>query len=227
MMLITGASGGIGQILLEYFSDLGFECSGTYFSSEPKNDERLFKVDVRSTKEVLAWVESALGGGGHSEFYLINCAGISYNSLAHKADVELWRSVIETNLIGTFNAIHAILPHMRAGKHGRIINFSSVVGQKAVPGTSAYAASKSALWGMTRAIALENANQNITVNSINLGYSDVGIISEVPPEQLLSISQSIPIGRLGRPSNIIKMVEFILMNDDICGSSLDMNGGLY
>lgn len=227
MIFITGASRGIGQLLLKHFEAQGQDCHGTYFSSDPRDDALLSRVDVRSYDAVSSWVEASLAGRTEQQLVLINCAGITYNSFAHKADLDSWREVIEVNLIGTFNAIRALLPHMRSRSYGRIINFSSVVGQKAVPGTSAYAASKSGLWGMTRAIALENASKNITVNNINLGYFDIGIIEEVPREHLASVVKEIPVGRLGQPSNIIKTVEFLLANGDVCGSSLDVNGGLH
>jgi len=227
MIFITGASRGIGQLLLKHFQSQGQDCHGTYFRSDPLNNEALSRVDVRSFNAVSSWVNESLIDKTDDQLVLINCAGITYNSFAHKADMEMWRDVLEVNLIGSFNTIRAILPHMRSRNYGRIINISSVVGQKAVPGTSAYAASKSALWGMTRAIAIENSSKNITVNNINLGYFDIGIIDEVPEEQLASVVKEIPVGRLGQPDNIIKTIEFLLNNGDVCGSSIDVNGGLF
>ena len=228
MIFVTGASRGIGQLLVNHFTAKGEDCAGTYFTSSPTNDDsRLSLVDVRSYDAVSAWVEGHLEGKAFDKLVLVNCAGVSYNSFAHKAGVEDWRNVIDVNLIGAFHAIRALLPHMRTLNFGRIINFSSIVGQRAVPGTSAYAASKAALWGMSRAIAIENAGKNITINNLNLGYFDIGMIDDVPQPQLDVIKSGIPVGRLGSGDNIVQAVEFLIANDYICGSSVDMNGGLF
>ena len=157
---------------------------------------------------------------------LINCAGITYNAFGHKSDLDQWKNVIDVNLIGSFNLIRALLPHMRDANYGRIINLSSVVAQKGVPGTSAYAASKSGLWGMTKALSVENARKNITINNINLGYFDIGIIDQVPTNSLEGLIETIPVRRLGAPSNIVKTVDYIVDNSDLCGASIDVNGGL-
>lgn len=226
MLFITGASHGIGKLLMGHFSEKGVTCRGTFFNSPQSDDKRLSHVDIRCYDAVYSWIESELQDNAEDELILINCAGITYNSFGHKAEIESWRNVIEVNLIGSFNAIRAVLPHMRNLNYGRIINFSSVVAQKGVPGTSAYAASKAGLLGMTKALSVENASKNITINSINLGYFDIGIIEHVPPEQLASVIKSIPVGRLGNPSNIIGTIEFLLNNNDVCGTSVDVNGGL-
>lgn len=227
MYFITGASRGIGRLLFNHFAERGEDCRGAYLSSAGGGDARLSRVDVRDADAVAAWVNTAVGEANPDEFVLINCAGITYNAFGHKADASAWRNVIDVNLIGSFHTILALLPHMRAGGHGRIVNFSSVVGQKGVPGTSAYAASKAGLWGMTKALAVENASKNVTINNINLGYFDIGIIEEVPEPQLAAVTKSIPVGRLGDPRNIIRTVEFLIANGDICGSSVDVNGGLF
>jgi len=226
MYLITGASGGIGKLLFDRFTSEGKLCFGTYYSSENNNAPNLSKVDVRDFGEVNSWVSRLIENSEDKEVVLINCAGISYNAFGHKADVDAWRNVIDVNLIGTFNVIRAVLPFMRKSNYGRIINFSSVVGQKGVPGTSAYAASKTGLWGLTKALAVENAGKNITINSVNLGYFDIGIIEQVPRSHKVSLVASIPVGRFGEPINIVRTVEFIVENNDLCGVSLDVSGGL-
>ena len=226
MYLITGASGGIGKLLFESFTNEGKVCFGTYHSSNSNNDLNISKVDVRNFDEVNQWVSSILDNTDDKEVVLINCAGISYNAFGHKADMDAWRNVIDVNLIGSFNVIRAVLPYMRKFNYGRIINFASVVGQKGVPGTSAYAASKTALWGLTKALSVENAGKNVTINNINLGYFDIGIIEQVPSSHKDALITSIPVGRLGDPINIVRSVEFIIDNDDLCGVSLDVNGGL-
>ena len=96
-----------------------------------------------------------------------------------------------------------------------------------VPGTSAYAASKAALWGLSKAVASENARYGITINSINLGYFDIGMIKDVPSEVLEQIVSSIPMARLGDPDDILKTVEYLLSSDYLTGSQIDLNGGLF
>lgn len=226
MYLITGASGGIGRLLFETFTDAGELCFGTYHSASQRNDSSLAKVDVRDFDDVSNWVSGLLENIEDKKVVLVNCAGISYNSFAHKSDMAAWRNVIDVNLIGAFNVIRAVLPYMRECNYGRIINFASVVGQKGVPGTSAYAASKTALWGLAKALSVESAGKNITINNINLGYFDIGIIDQVPSSNKKALIASIPVGRFGDPINIVRTVEFIVENSDLCGVSLDVSGGL-
>ena len=157
---------------------------------------------------------------------MINCAGINYNSFTHKSDEVQWKNVIDINLHGTYNMIRNLLPLMRIEKFGRIINFSSVVALKPTPGVSSYATSKSALWGLSKSVAAENAGLNITINNINLGYSKFGMIEEVPSEYLKTIISQIPVGRLCEGQEIIDTVNYLRGNGYITGSSIDLTGGL-
>jgi acetoacetyl-CoA reductase/3-oxoacyl-[acyl-carrier protein] reductase len=116
---------------------------------------------------------------------------------------------------------------MRAENFGRIINLSSVVAQTFVPGTSAYAASKSGLWGLTKSVASENAQKGITINNLNLGYFEIGMIQEVPKEYLDQIKSKIPSGELGHPYNIKETIKLLMKSDYINGTSIDINGGLF
>lgn len=226
MYLITGASRGIGKLLFDHLSNRGELCFGTYNSSPITENSNLTQVDVRGFDAVARWVADVVEVSNGDKLVLINCAGITYNAFGHKADLDRWRDVIDVNLVGSFNLIRALLPHMRDANYGRIINMSSVVAQKGVAGTSAYAASKAGLWGMTKALSVENASKNITINNINLGYFDIGIIDQVPERNLRGLVETIPVRRLGSPPNIIKTVDYIVENSDLCGVSLDVNGGL-
>lgn len=226
-ILITGASRGIGLFLMRKMKDAGHEVQGTCNSTQPDEEfeGNLSRVDLTDENQVSSWVTSAVKPG--DQVVLINCAGVNYNAFAHKANVEKWKQVIDVNLIGTFRVINAVLPFMREQGFGRIINFSSVVAQKGIPGTSAYAASKAALWGMTKSIAVENASKGITINNLNLGYFDIGMIKDVPDEMLAIIKKSIPQQKLGDPENIFKAIEFLMNADYLTGSSVDLNGGLF
>ncbi len=227
MLIITGASRGIGKFLFEKFVELGENVYGTYNSTKPETDKIEFftKIDISDYKAVSNWISTLKNK--ISKLTLINCAGNNYNSFAHKADLDIWSQVININLIGTFNVIRAILPIMREEGYGRIINFASIVAQMGIPGTSAYAASKAGLWGMTKSIAVENATKGITINNLNLGYFDIGMIKEVPEKFQELIKEKIPTGNFGNPENIFNAVKFLRGTDYINGTSIDINAGLY
>lgn len=227
MILITGASRGIGKYLFDVFLKAGHEVFGTWLDTPPEDEymNRFSQVDVTDPQSIGNWIKGF--GDTLDHIVLINCAGTNYNAFAHKADLKQWNHVIQTNLVGTFHVIHAVLPFMREQQYGRIINFSSVVAQSGIPGTSAYAASKAGLWGMTRSIAAENAAKGITINNLNLGYFAIGMINEVPEGFQQEIRSRIPAGKFGDPQNILNAVEFLMHSDYINGSSIDINAGLY
>jgi NAD(P)-dependent dehydrogenase (short-subunit alcohol dehydrogenase family) len=227
MIIITGASNGIGKYLHDYFLKLGNDVIGIYNSTPPKTDQHSFvKIDISNyeqVKEFYLQIEDRI-----QDIRIINCAGINYNSFAHKVDIENWKKVIEVNLYGTFYMNSIFLNKMREQNFGRIINISSIVAQKGVPGTSAYAASKSALWGMTKAIAVENASKGITINNLNLGYFNIGMIEQVSQDVQDSIKKQIPVNNeFGNSMNIYNAINFLFNSPYITGTSIDINGGLY
>jgi acetoacetyl-CoA reductase/3-oxoacyl-[acyl-carrier protein] reductase len=227
MILITGASKGIGNYLLKEFSKSGYHVVGTYNDSKPDDDylSLLSKVDVTDIDSVSRWINYIKPE--LNNIVLINCASISYTMYAHKSDLVKWKKVIDVNLIGTFNVIWSILPLMREQSYGRIINFSSVVAQIPTPGVSAYAASKSALWGLSKSLAAENGSKGITINSINLGYANIGMgINEVPKEYQQQLKLRIPSASFCEPEIILKTVKYIIDSDYLNGASVDLNGGL-
>jgi acetoacetyl-CoA reductase/3-oxoacyl-[acyl-carrier protein] reductase len=226
-ILIAGASGGIGKYLAEQFSEKGFEVFGTYNSHPPKQNlkYKMDKVDVTKEPEIEEWINNVANCSDELSF--IYCVGLNYNCITHKAETDKWLEVINTNLIGAQLSLKHILPLMRNKRYGRIILFSSVVPQIGVPGTSAYSSSKAGLWGLTKTVAIENATYGITINTVNLGYFDIGMIKDVPTDLLNKIINSIPIGKLGDPVNILKTVEYLIATDYITGSQINLNGGLY
>ena len=227
MIIITGASRGIGKFLFERFCKEGEIVYGTYNLTFPDTEkiEYFTKVDISCISSVKEWINKIKDK--LTRIVLINCAGTNYSSFAHKSDIKKWIQVINVNLIGTFNVIHAFLPYMREENYGRIINFSSVVAQIGVPGTSAYAASKAGLCGLTKSIAVENAKEGVTINSLNLGYFNIGMINEVPKEFQKAIKERIPSGNFGNPENIFKAVKFLIEVDYVNGTSIDLNSALY
>ena len=225
-VLIAGASKGIGKYLAERMSE-EHEVFGSYNSRQPEIGltYKMTKVDISCEQEAQSWIDQVCSA--EDELALVYCVGVNYNCMIHKSDAGLWKDVIESNLIGVQHALRYILPLMRGKRFGRIVLLSSVVPQIGVPGTSAYAASKSALWGLSKAVAKENASYGITINSINLGYFDIGMIQVVPQEMLEMIVSGIPMARLGNPQNILKTVEYLLSVDYLTGSQIDLNGGLH
>ena len=226
MIIITGASRGIGKFLFNKFWEFGETVYGTYNLTHPETDKIGFftKVDISNYLDILKWVDTLKNK--ITKIALINCAGNNYNSFAHKADIDNWIKVINVNLIGTFNVIRAVLHIMREDEYGRIVNLSSIVAQIGIPGTSAYAASKSGLWGLSKSIAVENASKGITINNLNLGYFDIGMIKEVPKKYQSIIKEKIPTKNFGNPENIFNAVKFFIDTDYINGTSIDMNAGL-
>jgi NAD(P)-dependent dehydrogenase (short-subunit alcohol dehydrogenase family) len=226
MIIITGASRGIGKYLLETYLKNGFEdVIGTYMNTLPSNNISSYtKLDVTNYDDVSEFVEQNMNI--LCNLTLINCAGVNYNCYTHKSEVDKWKAVVETNLFGTYNMIRCLLPIMRKEKFGRIINFSSVVALKPTPGVSSYATSKSALWGLSKSVAAENAIFNITINNINLGYSVLGMIEDVPDEYLKNILLQIPLGRFCEGEEILNTVNYLKNTGYITGSSIDLTGGL-
>ena len=225
MIIISGASRGIGKYLLESFREQNIDTIGLYNSTKPESSsESYYKVDIRNFKEVEKTVTSIISNSDN--LVLINCAGINYNAFAHKSDPKKWKEVIETNLIGTYNLIRSVLPKMREINQGRIINFASVLAIKGTPGVSAYAATKSAFVGLSKSISVENANKNITINNINLGYTVLGVIREVPDKFKEKLMNEIPMGRLCSPNEILSTVNYLINTGYITGESININGGL-
>jgi NAD(P)-dependent dehydrogenase (short-subunit alcohol dehydrogenase family) len=139
-----------------------------------------------------------------------------------------WSEVIETNLNGTFFCTRAVLPGMLANKFGRIVNIASVVGQSGAYGQSNYAASKGAIIAFTKAVALEVASSNVTVNVVAPGYTGTEMVNAIPAEVLEKIKSKIPLKRLAEPAEIAKAVAFLVTDGNyITGHQLNVNGGIY
>lgn len=218
----------MGLYLMKRFQEEGIAVYGTYNSTVPKgmSDYQYTKVDISNTESVNSWIQQCVSSD--DEIVLVNCAAGNYNILARKADVDKWIELIDINLIGTFRAIHACLPLMYEKNWGRIINFSSVVAQKGVAGTSAYAASKAALWGLSKSLAVENAKHNITINTLNLGYMEVGMtVNDVPDKLQQEMLNQIPEHKFGSPEDVYQAIVFLINSPYTTGTAININGGLY
>jgi acetoacetyl-CoA reductase len=161
---------------------------------------------------------------------LVNNAGITRDTAFHKMTIEQWSAVINTNLGSLFNMTRHVIEGMRARKFGRIINISSINGQKGQFGQVNYSAAKAGDIGFTKALALENAKTGITVNAICPGYINTEMVQAVPKDVVeKSILPMIPVNRLGEPEEIARGVVFLASDDSgfITGSTLTINGGQY
>jgi NAD(P)-dependent dehydrogenase (short-subunit alcohol dehydrogenase family) len=222
--IIIGASRGIGAYLFDAFEKQGQYVIGTYNQTKI-NREDYYHLDVTNRESVELFTER-VQDKIRDTLNLIICCAVNYNGFAHKADIVGWEKAISVNLIGCFSITNSFLPIMRSLKSGRIIFLSSVVPLLGIPGTSAYSASKSALWGLSKTLAAENAALGITSNVINLGYYDIGMIKDVPDKYLEIIKSKIPTGKLGKPDNIWNAIQFIIKADYLTGSEINLNGGI-
>jgi NAD(P)-dependent dehydrogenase (short-subunit alcohol dehydrogenase family) len=159
----------------------------------------------------------------------LHCAGIPSAGISWKVSAEEFRKVNAVNYEAPFFISQGIIPSMRSKNWGRIVFFSSIVAQTGIPGTAAYSASKSALFGLTRTMASELAANNITVNCIAPGYMDEGMIREIPEAMRAEIIAKTPVAKLSDTDGIVKMLELLLSNEanSITGQVLSVNGGLW
>jgi acetoacetyl-CoA reductase len=160
---------------------------------------------------------------------LVNNAGITRDAVLHRMTEEQWNEVIHVNLASIFNMTRNVIEGMRERNYGRIINISSINGQKGQVGQTNYSAAKAGMIGFSKALAQENAKKGITVNTICPGYIDTEMVSAVPKNVLDQIIAGIPVGRLGMADEIARCVAFLASEDSgfITGATLTANGGQY
>lgn len=160
---------------------------------------------------------------------LVNAAGITRDTTLRKMSPEQWHSVLTVNLDGVFNLCRNVVDGMCARNFGRIINISSVNGQTGQFGQTNYAAAKAGMHGFTMALAREVARKGVTVNSVSPGYCETAMVMQIAPEIRQQIVADIPVGRLGRPSEIARVVDFLAAADAgfITGANIPVNGGYF
>ena len=234
--LVTGGTRGIGKAIALGMQAAGYNVVATYAG----NDEAatafkeetgipVYKFDVGDFDATAAAIAQIKEDVGAVEV-LVNNAGITKDRPLHKMDKAQWDAVINTNLSSLFNLSRSVIDDMREANFGRIINISSVNGQKGQFGQTNYAASKAGDLGFTKALALETATKGITVNAITPGYIGTEMVLAVPKEVLdTKILPLVPVGRLGEPEEIARCVVFLAADEAgfITGSTLSANGGLY
>lgn len=234
--LVTGGTRGIGAAISMALKNAGYKVAANYAGNDEKAKAfhdvtgiPAFKWDVSdyvACGEGIARVQAELG----PVEILVNNAGITRDAMFHKMTPQQWREVINTNLTGLFNMTHHVWSGMRDRSFGRIVNISSINGQKGQMGQVNYSAAKAGDLGFTKALAQEGAVKNITVNAICPGYIGTEMVLAVPQKVLNEkIIPQIPVGRLGEPEEIARCVTFLVSDDAgfITGSTLTANGGQF
>lgn len=237
--LVTGGTGGIGTSICRRLADMGHKVATNYRNEERAQawqqkmkadgyDICLVKGDVGSPGEAEALVRGIEAECGPIDI-LVNNAGITRDTTFHKMRPEQWSEVINTNLNSVYNMTRPVIEGMRARKWGRVIQISSINGQKGQYGQANYAAAKAGMHGFTISLAQENARFGITVNTVSPGYIGTDMVMAVPEEVRAKIVAQIPTGRLGTPQEIAYAVAFFIPDDAgwITGANLSANGGQY
>ena len=234
--LVTGGTRGIGGAISKALKAAGYTVGASYAGNDAAAEKfktetgiPVYKWDVASFEACTEGVRKVEAELGPVEV-LVNNAGITRDGAFHKMTLEQWSAVINTNLGSLFNMTRPVIEGMRARKFGRIINISSINGQKGQFGQVNYSAAKAGDIGFTKALALENAKAGITVNAICPGYINTEMVQAVPKEVVeKSILPHIPASRLGEPEEIARAVVFLASDDAgfITGSTLSINGGQY
>jgi acetoacetyl-CoA reductase len=233
--LVTGGTRGIGRAIVERLKADGFNVAAGYAGNEEAAKACADALGVMIVKgnvgqfddcaQAVKAVEAELGPID----ILVNNAGITRDAMLHKMTPEQWNEVIYVNLASIFNMSRQVIEGMRARGFGRIINISSINGQKGQMGQTNYSAAKAGVIGFTKALAQETASKGITVNAIAPGYIDTEMVSAVPQAVLDKIISAIPVGRLGKAEEIAACVAFLARDDAgfITGATITANGGQY
>jgi acetoacetyl-CoA reductase len=233
--VVTGGTRGIGASISKALKADGHAVAAIYQSNDKAahafRDEtgvetfRANVADMASCASAVARIEEKLG----PITILVNNAGITRDGFMHKMEEDAWREVISTNLDSCFNMSRAVITGMRDRNYGRVVNISSINGQKGQIGQTNYSAAKAGMIGFTKALAFESARKGITVNAICPGYINTEMTAAMPPEALQAIVSQIPVGRMGKPEEIADLVAFLSSDKAgfITGAVMTINGGQY
>jgi acetoacetyl-CoA reductase len=237
--IVTGGARGIGAAITTALAHSGVHVAAGYSSNAKAADELAGKLtaegasvsvhqgNVGEPADCNRVVDEVMKQRGRVD-YLINNAGITVDKTMRKMTVEDWHAVLRINLSGAFYMTKAVLEHMLEREFGRIVNISSLIGQTGGIGQANYAASKSGLFGLSQSLAREVARKGITVNCVAPGFIETEMVAAVPEEVLARLLKGVPVGRLGKASEIARAVQFLVDDDAgyITGSVISVNGGL-
>jgi acetoacetyl-CoA reductase len=236
--LVTGGIRGIGIAICERLMNRGVKVAAGYSSNDEAARQFAEKYadhgvtvhqgNIGHNDDCVRVIGEVLDQHGQLDV-LVNNAGITVDKTVRKMTPAEWDHVIHVNLSGAFYLSRAILQHMLDRGYGRIINISSVIGSAGGFGQANYAAAKSGMFGLTMSLALETANKGITVNTITPGYITTDMTAAVPASAMEKIVARIPVGRLGEPGEVARVVEFLADPESayITGQVYPVNGGLY
>ena len=234
--VVTGGTRGIGAAISKALSGAGYKVAANYGGNDEAAQKfkgetgiAVYKWDVSSFDACSAGLKQVEADLGPIDV-LVNNAGITRDTMFHRMKPEQWSEVINTNLGSLFNMCRPVIEGMRTRKFGRIINISSINGQKGQMGQANYSAAKAGEIGFTKALAQESAKSGITVNAICPGYIATDMVKAVPKDVLeKNILPLVPLGRLGEPEEVARCVLFLASDDAsfITGSTLTANGGQY
>jgi acetoacetyl-CoA reductase len=232
---VTGGTRGIGRAISARLKAAGYKVAAGYAGNEVAAQAcaselgvLVVKGNVSSFADCAAAVKAVEAEFGPIDV-LVNNAGITRDAMLHKMTEEQWNEVIHVNLASIFNMTRNVIEGMRERGYGRIVNISSINGQKGQMGQTNYSAAKAGMIGFSKALALENAKKGVTVNVIAPGYIDTEMVMAVPKNVLDQIIAGIPVGRLGMADEIARCVAFLAAEDAgfITGATLSVNGGQY
>lgn len=235
LAIVTGGTRGIGLEITRALREEGYNVAAIYHGNEQaagaceaETGARAYKIDVSDYQSCVAGAEQIAADQG-TVAVLVNNAGITRDGMLHKMTPEQWHAVIDTNLGSCFNMTRAVIGGMREAGYGRIINISSINGQKGQFGQTNYSAAKAGMIGFTKALALESAAKGITVNAICPGYIATEMTAAMKQDVLDSIIRQIPAARMGTPEEIAALVAFLASDKAafINGATLTANGGQY
>jgi acetoacetyl-CoA reductase len=233
--LVTGGTRGIGKAISARLKQDGFLVAANYAGNSGAAQETAAELGVKvyrwdvgdeaACKTGIAQVESELGPVD----VLVNNAGVTKDGFFHKMSAEQWREVMRVDLDSLFYMTRPVIEGMRARGYGRVINITSINGQKGQAGQVNYSAAKAGMIGFTKALAQEGAMKGVTVNCIAPGYIDTDMVHNVPEEVLKKIISTIPVGRLGKAEEVANVVAFLAGENAafITGATLTVNGAQY
>jgi 3-oxoacyl-[acyl-carrier protein] reductase len=234
--LITGASRGIGKACALALGAAGYKLVLAARALDKLEETAkaiggetfVVKMDLANSDSIAAGITKAAKEFGRIDI-LVNNAGVTKDGLAVRMKKADWESVLNTNLSGSFYAIQQVLPGMMRERWGRIVNISSVVGERGNPGQANYVASKAGLIGLTKSLAQEVGSRNITVNAVAPGFIATDMTHVLPEELKQKMIAETPLRRMGTPEDIAAAVKFLVSDEAgfITGHVLDVNGGIY
>jgi acetoacetyl-CoA reductase len=236
--LVTGGIRGIGLAICERLMNRGVTVAAGYSANAEAARQFADKYadhgvtvhqgNIGHNEDCVRVIGEVLDRHGQLDI-LVNNAGITVDKTVRKMSPQEWDHVIHVNLSGAFYLSRAVLQHMLDNGYGRIINISSVIGSAGGFGQANYAAAKSGMFGLTMSLALETASKGITVNTVTPGFITTDMTAAVPPAAMEKIVARIPVGRLGEPNEVARVVEFLADPESgyITGQVYPVNGGLY